>query len=275
MIGSASYAGIGIMIAGGFILPVVICIWWLLKKKEKFTTVLIGAATWFVFAVLLEAIPKYLLFNPSTSLGKTIVGNAALYTVIGALMAGIFEETGRFVAFKTLLRKRTNKETGISHGIGHGGFEAIFLLAVTGIQYITYASMINSGAFQTVVDIASAAGADVSSLETLPSQIMAITPMNGVLSVVERAFAILLHIGLSILVFNAVRRSKIGYYFLAVLLHALYDVPAALYQTGILNIYIVEVMLAIYSVLFFVIVYRTLYKRDDNISALHAPDCQK
>ena len=275
MIGSASYAGIGIMIAGGFILPVVICIWWLLKKKEKFTTVLIGAATWFVFAVLLEAIPKYLLFNPSTSLGKTIVGNAALYTVIGALMAGIFEETGRLVVFKTLLRKRTNKETGISHGIGHGGFEAIFLLAVTGIQYITYASMINSGAFQTVVDIASAAGADVSSLEALPSQIMAFTPMNGVLSVVERAFAILLHIGLSILVFNAVRRSKIGYYFLAVLLHALYDVPAALYQTGILNIYIVEVMLAIYSVLFFVIVYRTLYKRDDNISALRAPDCQK
>lgn len=190
-------------------------------------------------------------------------------------MAGIFEETGRLVAFKTLLRKRTNKETGISHGIGHGGFEAIFLLAVTGIQYITYASMINSGAFQTVVDIASAAGADVSSLEALPSQIMAFTPMNGVLSVVERAFAILLHIGLSILVFNAVRRSKIGYYFLAVLLHALYDVPAALYQTGVLNIYIVEVMLAIYSVLFFVIVYRTLYKRDDNISALRAPDCQK
>ena len=275
MIGSASYAGIGIMIAGGFILPVVICIWWLLKKKEKFTTVLIGAATWFVFAVLLEAIPKYLLFNPSTSLGKTIVGNAALYTVIGALMAGIFEETGRIVAFKTLLRKRTNKETGISHGIGHGGFEAMFLLAVTGIQYITYASMINSGAFQTVVDIASAAGADVSSLEAIPASIMAITPMSGVLSVVERAFAILLHIGLSILVFNAVRRSKIGYYFLAVLLHALYDVPAALYQRGVLNLYIVEVMLAICSVLFFVIVYRTLYKRDDNISALHAPDCQK
>ena len=275
MIGSASYAGIGIMIAGGFILPVVICIWWLLKKKEKFTTVLIGAATWFVFAVLLEAIPKYFLLNPATSLGKSIVGNAALYTVIGALMAGIFEETGRIVAFKTLLRKRTNKETGISHGIGHGGFEAMFLLAVTGIQYITYASMINSGAFQTVVDIASAAGADVSSLEAIPASIMAITPMSGVLSVVERAFAILLHIGLSILVFNAVRRSKIGYYFLAVLLHALYDVPAALYQTGVLNIYIVEVMLAIYSVLFFVIVYRTLYKRDDNISALHAPDCQK
>jgi len=275
MIGSEAFAGIGIMIAGGFILPVVICIWWLLTKKEKITTVLIGAATWFVFAVLLETIPKYFLFNPATSLGKSIAGNVALYTVIGALMAGIFEETGRLVAFKTVLRKSTNKETGISHGIGHGGFEAIFLLVVTGIQYITYASMINSGAFQTVVDIASTAGADVSSLEALPSQIMAITPMSGVLSVVERAFAILLHIGLSILVFNAARRSKIGYYFLAVLLHALYDVPAALYQTGVLNIYIVEVMIAIYSVLFFVIVYRTLYKRDDNNSTLRAPDCQK
>ena len=136
-------------------------------------------------------------------------------------------------------------------------------------------SMINSGAFQTVVDIASAAGADVSSLEAIPASIMAITPMSGVLSVVERAFGILLHIGLSIMVFNAVRRSKIGYYLLAILLHALYDVRAALYQTGVLNIYIVEVMIAVYSVLFFVIVIRTLYKRGDSISASPAPDCQK
>ena len=126
MIGASSFAGIGIMTAGGIILPVAVCIWWLLTRKEKLWVVLTGAATWFVFAIILESIPKLIFFNPSTSLGKTVLGNVALYTVIGALLAGIFEETGRLVAFKTVLRKRTNKETGISHGIGHGGFEAMY-----------------------------------------------------------------------------------------------------------------------------------------------------
>lgn len=57
-IGTSSYIGIGIMIAGGIIIPLAVCIWWFLTKKEKITTVLTGAATWFVFAVILEGIPK-------------------------------------------------------------------------------------------------------------------------------------------------------------------------------------------------------------------------
>ena len=261
MIGTSSFVGIGIMIAGGIILPVAVCIWWLLTKKEKITTVLIGAATWFVFAIILESLPKLLFFNPSTSLGKTVMENVVLYTAIGALLAGLFEETGRLVAFKTVLRKRTNKETGISHGIGHGGFEAMYIMVITGIQYIVYASMINAGTFQTVIDQAAATGTPVSSLEALPAQIMAITPMSATLVIVERIFAMLLHVGLSTLVFYAVRRSKAGYYVLAILLHALFDVPAALYQQGILNFYIVEAILAIYAIAFFAIIYIVLYKR--------------
>lgn len=262
-IGTSSYIGIGIMIAGGIVIPLAVCIWWLLTRKEKITTVLIGAATWFVFAIILESLPKLLFFNPSTSLGKAVMGNVVLYTVIGALLAGIFEETGRLVAFKTVLRKRINKETGISHGIGHGGFEAMFIMAISWIQYIAYASMINAGTFQTVIDQAAATGADVSSLEALPAQIMAITPVSGALNTIERVFAMILHVGLSILVFYGVRRSKIGYYLLAILLHALFDVPAALYQTGVLNLYVVEAMIAIYAPVFLVIVYRVLYKRDN------------
>lgn len=261
-IGTSSYVGIGIMIAGGIIIPLALCIWWLFTKKEKMTTVLIGAATWFVFAVLLEGIPKFLFFNPATSLGKTVMGNIVLFTVIGALLPGIFEETGRLVAFKTVLRKRTNKETGISHGIGHGGFEAAYIMAITGIQYLVYASKINDGTFQAVIDQAVAAGVDASSLEALPALIMAIAPTSAILGLVERVFALLLHVGLSILVFYAVRESKTGYYVLAVLLHSLFDVPGALYQAGVLNLYIVEVLLAIYTMVFFDIVYKVLYKKD-------------
>ena len=43
---------------------------------------------------------------------------------------------------------------------------------------------------------------------------------------------------------------------------ALFDVPAALYQSGVLNLYIVEAMIAIYATIFFVIVYKVLYKNN-------------
>ena len=267
MIGPDSFRGIYIMTAGGILIPVVVCLWWLLSKKEKFTTVLAGAATWFVFAMILERIPLSLLLNPQTSLGRTLTENAALYTLIAASFAGIFEETGRYVVFRTALRNRTNRETSISHGIGHGGFEAMFLMGVTGIQYLSSAVMINTGSFTEMVEQAAAAGADVAGLEALPAQIAAITTATGLLSVGERIFAMILHVGLSIMVFYAARDSKPRLYGLAIVLHALFDVPAALYQKGLLGMYAVEAMLAVYAVAFFVMVYMNLYKKDEPVSA--------
>ena len=262
MIGTSSFAGIIIMIAGGLIIPVGACALWLFIKKEKITTVLIGAATWFLFAMILETIPKLLFFNPALPLGRAVIGNVILYTVIGASLAGVFEETGRYVVFRTLLRRRINKETSISHGLGHGGFEALYLMVVSGIEYLVFAVMINNGSFQELIDKTAEAGKDVSSLEALPQQIMSITPSIGLISVGERVFAMLMHVGLSILVFYSVRRSKVWLYILAIVLHALFDVPAALYQTGVLGLYTVEIMFVVYAVAFFVIVLVLLYRKD-------------
>ena len=260
IIGSGAYIGMIIMIASGILLPVGVSIWWLVTRKEKISTILIGAATWFVFAIILETIPKAILLNPATSLGQTVMGSVLLYTVIGALLAGIFEETGRYVVFRTLLKNRRNRETGISHGIGHGGFEALYILVLTGVQYLIYASMINAGTFQSLVDQTAALGVDVSSLDALPAQIAAITPGTGLLSLFERVFAMLLHVSLSMLVFYGVRKSKLWVFFLAIAAHALFDVPAALYQIGAMHLYVTEALLAIYSIAAFVLVYRFCYQ---------------
>ena len=263
MISQSSYATILLMIAIGTAIPLGLSIWWIRTRKEKMGTILIGAATWFVFAVILESIPKAFLFNPSNPIGRAVTGSAFLYVLAGALLAGLFEETGRLIAFRAVLKNRTNKETSVSHGIGHGGFEAFFMLVVTGVQYLVYASMINAGRFQDLIDAAAAKGADVSAIETLPEAIMSLTPSSVCIAGLERVFAIMLHIGLSVLVFYAVKRSKIGLYFLAVLLHMLFDVPAALYQVGIIkNVYFVEVLIGVYAVIFFVTVIKKLYKKD-------------
>jgi uncharacterized membrane protein YhfC len=258
MFGTSTFIYIGIMAAIGISLPVAVSIWWLRTRREKITTVLTGAATWFVFAMILETIVHIIV----SKVFPAVFENTISYTIYGALMAGLFEETGRLVAFKTVLRKRTNRETAISHGIGHGGFEALLLLGYAGIQYLAYAMIINQGKLQMLIDEVEKAGGDASSVKALPEQIAAITPGYVAMGVCERVFAMLLHVGLSILVFYAVKKSRTSLYILAIALHALFDVPAALYQCGILTLPVVEAILAIYSIVFFVTVYKMLYKKD-------------
>jgi len=262
MVPNSVFVWLIIMILGGVIVSVIPAIWWIKTRHEKVTTVLVGAATWFVFAQILETIPKLILFNPALEISNTIRGSVFLYTLVGCLLAGIFEETGRFVAFKTVLKNRTNKETAISHGIGHGGFEALFLMGAMGIQYMAYAVLVNTGKIQEIIDQAASQGASIDEVNAVVDSIKSITFVNVGLGLYERVFAILLHVGMSILVFYAVRERKTWMYILSIVFHALFDVPAALYQTGVLTLPVIEIILTVYALVFFVIVYKVLYKKD-------------
>lgn len=261
MIGTTAYIAFGLMTAAGLILPTVLCIWWLKTRHEKFTSVLTGAMTFLIFALVLESIVHSIVFMVFPGIKDNVVA----YMLYGALMAGIFEETGRFLAYKLVLKKRTNRETAISYGIGHGGFEAVYILAATGINNFVYAGIINAGQFPALLDQLKAAGQDTSPIESLPEQLAAFGIADIGLPILERGFAVMFHIALSILVFYAVKNGKIWMYFLAVILHALLDAPAALYQQGVIGIAATEVCLALFSIVTFVIIYVFLYKRDKEV----------
>lgn len=261
MVGTTAYIAFGLMIAAGLILPTVLCIWWLKTRHEKFTSVLTGAMTFLIFALVLESIVHSIVFMVFPGIKDNVVA----YMLYGALMAGIFEETGRFLAYKLVLKKRTNRETAISYGIGHGGFEAVYILAATGINNFVYAGIINAGQFPALLDQLKAAGQDTSPIESLPEQLAAFGIADIGLPILERVFAVMFHIALSILVFYAVKNGKIWMYFLAVILHALLDAPAALYQQGVIGIAATEVCLALFSIVTFVIMYVFLYKRDKEV----------
>lgn len=261
MVGTTAYIAFGLMTAAGLILPTVLCIWWLKTRHEKFTSVLTGAMTFLIFALVLESIVHSIVFMVFPGIRDNVVA----YMLYGALMAGIFEETGRFLAYKLVLKKRTNRETAISYGIGHGGFEAVYILAATGINNFVYAGIINAGQFPALLDQLKAAGQDTSPIESLPEQLAAFGIADIGLPILERVFAVMFHIALSILVFYAVKNGKIWMYFLAVILHALLDAPAALYQQGVIGIAATEVCLALFSIVTFVIIYVFLYKRDKEV----------
>ncbi|SCZ79203.1 YhfC family intramembrane metalloprotease [Pseudobutyrivibrio xylanivorans] len=255
-----------------FVVPLVIAIMWVKRKNERFSTVLVGAATFLLFAIVLEKpIQNVLVFPtymglPAHAMSEFINARPLLWAFIIGLFPGVFEETGRLVAYKTVLRNRKNKETSISYGIGHGGFEVMFILGVTYATYVVYAVMINSGTFGTIVDqVMEQAPDQVGALITVANQIAAFSAGDLAVGIIERIFAALFHIGASIIVFYACKNGRrIWLFLLSILLHTLMDFIAGLTVAGVWNppAWMLEGIVGVIGVLTFCGALFLLYNKD-------------
>jgi uncharacterized membrane protein YhfC len=243
-IGIQSFVALSVGAALAFVLPLAMALIWKFRKKERFTTILTGAATFLLFAIILEKPLQNALFFPMQmglpehAVSRFFSAKPVLLAFLAGIFPGVFEETGRLAAFKTVLKNRKNRETSISHGVGHGGFEAVLTLGGTYIAYLAYAVMINTGTFGTVIEQAKAQAPDqLDALYAIADQIAGITPADIGSGLAERAFGVLFHIGASILVFYACRdKERIWLYPLAILLHTAMDFAAALYSFGVIPI---------------------------------------
>lgn len=268
-------AQIALMVSGLLIfvlVPVAGAIVWKKRKKEPFSTVLVGAATFTLFALILEKPIQNIIAFP-TAMGlpdhaASLFLNAhpVLLALVAGLFPGVFEETGRLVAFRTVLRKRKNRETAISYGIGHGGFEVVLLLGITYIQNIAYSIMINSGTFQTVVDrVAAQDPGQLGSVAALVTALSTFSIADLGLAVVERVFAVMFHIGASMLVFQACRdRRRFWLYPAAVLLHTAMDFIGGLTIFGVVHIstWTLEAIIAVFALATFFGACKLLYRKD-------------
>ncbi|MBQ9922989.1 MAG: YhfC family intramembrane metalloprotease [Clostridia bacterium] len=203
-----------------FAAPIVLLIYYK-RKGAEILPFFIGCAVFIVFALILEALAHKLILKGS--LGQTIQGHTLLYALYGGLAAGVFEETGRYLAFRTVLKKRLgNDRNALMYGAGHGGIEAILLLGFAYISNIVMSVLINAG--QTDLLTATAAGEAAEQLKAVLDSLVTTAPWTYLLAIVERAVAITTHICLSVLVFFAVKKPGKGWLFpTAILLHAALD----------------------------------------------------
>ena len=209
-----------------FAIPFVLLIYYK-RKGADVLPFFIGCAVFVIFALILEPLVHQLVLKV-LPVGEKIMGNTLLYALYGGLAAGVFEETGRFLAFKTVLKKRLgNDRNALMYGAGHGGIEAMFLLGFAYISNIVMSVLINAG--QTDVLMATATGETAEQLKTVLDSLTATAPWTYLLAIVERAVAITTHICLSVLVFFAVKKPGKGWLFpLAILLHAVLDGSVAI-----------------------------------------------
>lgn len=213
------------------------------KKKHPEASLLsavIGAATFVVFALVMEQL-LHLVMLP------LVLGSTVAYVLYGTLAAGVFEETGRFVACKLLMKKRTGNANAVMMGIGHGGIEAIILVGFGMISYIATAFIVNSMGIDGIAEMSGIT--DEANLALLNQQVNGIAAFaisTALVNIVERVLAMTLHISLSVVMKAATVKGKLWLYPAAIVMHAVFDVPAALYQRGLIpSIWLVELFLAI------------------------------
>lgn len=204
-----------------FALPIGLCIYFRKVKKADLLPFFVGMAVMVLFAFVLERLVHSVVLG--SSVGAKIQANMWLYALYGGLMAGLFEETGRFLAFKTVLKKNQKKDVNsLMYGAGHGGIEAVLILGIASINNLIYSVLINTDA--TAVLTGSLSGDLLQQVETAIQTLITTPSLQFLLGGVERIFAIVLHIALSVLVWFAVKKAGKGYlYPVAILIHFIVD----------------------------------------------------
>ncbi|MCM1026538.1 MAG: YhfC family intramembrane metalloprotease [Roseburia sp.] len=208
----------------GIAIPVGLCIFWRVRRKCSLAAFFTGCGVMLLFALGLEQIVHRVVLGSAA--GAVIQGNLWLYALYGGLMAGLFEETGRLLGMKLLLKKKQDNDyNALMYGAGHGGFEAFVILFFGMLNNLIYALMINSG--QSGLLLQSLDEATGATMQAVFQTLSQSSPFLFLAAPVERIAAVAGQIALSVLVWiAATRKNRTGLYFLAILLHFLLDAVA-------------------------------------------------
>ena len=229
---------------------------WYARKQYKinFAVLGLGAVAFFASSQVLEKIVHLLVLHPQKDgTVPLMTENPLLYVIYGISMAALFEETARLIFFKWLEKKRTLEDSdALAYGLGHGGLELI---------YIGIASLLNLFILFSAVESQNSA-----IMQLLPESTL--TTINNLaawqiyLLGLERILALLLQVGLTFWVYQAVRQKKWIYLVAAYGLHALFDLAPSLSQVGWLsNPLLVEVILFVELLAFVWLTKSTFWKK--------------
>ena len=201
------------------ILPIVLAFYLTRKFKLSWKLVLGGALTFIASQVL--HIP--LVFGLTALFKNGVLSIPAAWTalfnaIVLGLLAGIFEETARWVLYKFILKGAKTWNEGVLVGVGHGGVEAVILGGLALVSIVSMIAMRNAdlSGFGIPTDQLELAKKQVAEFWSAPVYM-------AFLGLVERVFAVCLHLSLSVMVLYSVVYRKPIWFWIALLWHALVD----------------------------------------------------
>ncbi len=223
-------------------IPVIFFIYWRknYKQQTKISWLIAGAIGFIVSARVLELGVHMVCIVTDNPISRFINGNTIAYVLYGIIMAGVFEECGRYIVLKYIMKKNRTTENAVMYGIGHGGIEILAVLLPALITYLAVAVLFSAGDMENALSTLDITEETVSvalpSIQTAAAFDYGMMAMN----VIERLFAMLLHIGLTVVVYYGVVTDKKICLPVAIILHMLMDTFPALYQRSVVPLWTVE-----------------------------------
>ncbi|KXU86562.1 hypothetical protein CI15_19195 [Paraburkholderia monticola] len=239
-----------------------------------------GVAVFALFAMVIErALNDYLLRGNETT--AAFLSHPLAFVVYGALAAGVCEEVGRFVGMRLLVKRaaarpatrpkanldanagadasasttagtianprtaalRSDDGAALSYGLGHGGAEAWMVGVLVQCQWFVFAILENRGRLGGYLG-----NLPADAVMRVHLILASLSPQLAGIFALERIAALVFQIGLSVLMWRGVRAGSRGILALAIVVHALIDVPAAMTQAGLLPLMAVDALYAVAAV---------------------------
>lgn len=224
-----------------FAVPIGLVIYLYVKKRISILAVAIGALTFFLMQIMIR-IPALQVFS-ETAIYFRLTAYPFWFALFLGFTAALFEEGGRWLAFRFLMKGRLEHKNALAMGIGHGGIEAMALVGMIYLNYVVIAFMINNGSFQS--SIVPVVG------ESAANQILAVlTGANStafLLAGVERGLTLIIQIAFSMMVYFSVRYHRAVYFWGAMLAHTVLDLLAVyLNQMGV-SLYAIESVVVVFA----------------------------
>jgi uncharacterized membrane protein YhfC len=163
--------------------------------------------------------------------------------VVLGLLAGLCEELARWAAYRFVIRKARTWQAALMFGAGHGGIEAL----IVGLGVIGAFIAFNAMSPAQVDALPAAAQAQAQALRS-PADLTAL------IGLVERAFALCIHLGLAVLVLQTFTRGSPLYLVAAIAWHALVD-GVSVYAAPTWGIGVTESIVGVMALLSLGIVY--------------------
>lgn len=188
--------------------------------------------------VLVTQAPLYRSLLPLGT--TTTLAVIALYL---GLLAGLFEEIGRYLVYRYYFQRRDiplTRETGLQFGAGWGGVESIIVALLVLSSMLSYILLTGDGGIIPLPDDPAVA-AQVEALKGL-------TPLDILPGLAERMMTITLHIAWSLMVLAAVVYDRKALIALAVLWHATVD-AAAVFLVQTQGVIVTEAVIFVFAVL--------------------------
>ena len=238
-------------VLGMILLPIGLAFYVTRKFSLPWRLVFWGAVTFIVSQVFHIPVVYGLtsLFSSGALPAIPTAWTALFNAIVLGLLAGIFEETARWILYKFILKGAKTWEEGVTVGVGHGGVEAL-ILGVLGLTTVLSMIAMRNG------DL-SAFGIPPEQLELARQQVAdfwSAPVYTAFLGFFERIFAICLHLSLSVMVLYSVVYRKPVWFWIALLWHAFVD-ALAVYLMPRIGVVGIEAVIAVCAVLSLVILF--------------------